>query len=293
MQLTTIKQGNVILQICPQIGGSVARIAYNNIDILRPLLSENIASIGVRALGGYPLIPYSGRIKQARFIWQDKPCQLNRNFGQSPHSIHGNAWQQAWQIDDLQESRCVISLQYRPQQNGDWPFAYSAWQIFAIKDDFIHLHISMRNDEKYAAPAGIGWHPYFRKSGGLKIMTSTKDVWLNNDDHIPYKKIASPPQWQFNQLTDVRELELDNCFTSPNNKVNMLWQDNGLSVQMVSSDILNHLVIFTNRDKDFIAIEPASHCNNAINCGQMTVLEPSAILTADIKLYMQQDLQSS
>ena len=64
----------------------------------------------VRQTSSYPLIPYSNRIAHGRFSFQGIEHQLALNFGDHPHSIHGNAWQSPWQVDEATDTHCRLSL---------------------------------------------------------------------------------------------------------------------------------------------------------------------------------------
>ncbi len=86
----------------------------------------------VRQTSSYPLIPYSNRIAQGRFSFEGVEHQLALNFGDHPHSIHGNAWQKPWQVAEVERcTHCRLSFLHRPV--GDdargWPFAYRAEQM--------------------------------------------------------------------------------------------------------------------------------------------------------------------
>jgi aldose 1-epimerase len=60
---------------------------------------------------------------------------------------------------------------------------------------------------------------------------------------------------------DCDALDLDHCFDGWPGVVHL--RDPLLHTQMSSN--LDHLVVFTNDSRDFVAIEPVSHVNNAFN----------------------------
>jgi aldose 1-epimerase len=56
-------------------------------------------------------------------------------------------------------------------------------------------------------------------------------------------------------------LDIDHCFDGWHGEV--VLQDSEITVRLRSS--LDHLVVFTHAGCDFVAIEPVSHVNNAVN----------------------------
>ncbi len=60
---------------------------------------------------------------------------------------------------------------------------------------------------------------------------------------------------------DCDTLDIDHCFDGWRGDV--VLQDPQMTVRLGSS--LDHLVVFTNAGCDFVAIEPVSHVNNAVN----------------------------
>jgi aldose 1-epimerase len=59
---------------------------------------------------------------------------------------------------------------------------------------------------------------------------------------------------------------LDNCFDGWDGQACLYWPQSGLALEMAAGSGLEHLVVFTPPEPmDFIAVEPVSHLNNAIN----------------------------
>jgi aldose 1-epimerase len=70
--------------------------------------------------------------------------------------------------------------------------------------------------------------------------------------------------------TDCATLDVDHCFDGWGGVVYL--RDELLYTQVTSN--MSRLVVFTNATKDFIAIEPVSHVNNAIHLAQTTGADP-------------------
>ena len=89
---------------------------------------------------------------------------------------------------------------------------------------------------------------------------------------------------------DCAALDVDHCFDGWNGVVNL--RDELLQSRLSAN--LHRLVVFTNDRRDFIAIEPVSHVNNAINMAGTTpetardlgvqTLQPGASMTAQMRI---------
>jgi aldose 1-epimerase len=93
--------------------------------------------------------------------------------------------------------------------------------------------------------------------------------------------------------TDCAELDINHCFDGWAGDVEM--QDALLRIRIRSS--LQRLVVFTNPTRDFVAIEPVSHVNNALQLIEATgasaealgviVLQPGAAMSAHMHIQME------
>ncbi|MEO8163951.1 MAG: aldose 1-epimerase, partial [Betaproteobacteria bacterium] len=94
--LISISAGPLHLDIAPDIGGSIARFYSKDkgqsVEWMRPASAEGIAEANPQMMASFPLVPFSGRVRDGRFVFAGRHINLPRNFGNSPHAIHGNAW---------------------------------------------------------------------------------------------------------------------------------------------------------------------------------------------------------
>src|SRR5262249_47411364 len=62
------------------------------------------------AMSSFPLVPYSGRIRDGRFSFQGRNVVLPLNFLPESNSIHGQAWQVPWQV--VHHDKELAALEY-------------------------------------------------------------------------------------------------------------------------------------------------------------------------------------
>ena len=96
----------------------------------------------VSQVSSFPLVPYSNRIKQGKFTWQDKTIELVLNFPPETGTIHGHGWQAPWQVDRVAEHELVLSYYH---DKDDWPFCYRAIQTFTLSEQGLTVSMSVEN----------------------------------------------------------------------------------------------------------------------------------------------------
>src|SRR6187399_481226 len=97
MTALSLSAGTARVEISPGAGGAIASFTVDGIDVLRRTPPAE-RDANVRAHACYPLVPYSNRIAHAKLRFAGRDFELDRNFGDHPHSIHGVGWQRPWRI---------------------------------------------------------------------------------------------------------------------------------------------------------------------------------------------------
>jgi aldose 1-epimerase len=277
----TLSGAGLRCEIKPELGGCIAGLWLDELPVLRSTPAAQLAT--VRLAGSYPLVPFSNRIGHATLKWQGTSHPLVQNNNPEPHAIHGIGWQRPWQV--LEQDGALLMLACEHRADASWPFAFDASQTFCLRGDVLELTLSMTNQSAVPAPAGLGWHPYFVKRAGSRIAFGATGRWEMSGEKLPTHR-----QPATGLATDCATLDVDHCFDGWDGSVR-LW-DERLSLHISSS--LSRLVVFTNPTRDFVAIEPVSHVNNAANLLQagiapaedlgLEVLAPGASLSARMSI---------
>lgn len=239
-------------EIVPDLGASVSGLWFGDTPVLR---SPGAAALNsARQSGSYPLVPFSNRIAQATLKWNGTSHPLVKNNGTEPHAIHGVGWQRVWEVLDASDQFALLSYEHKP--DASWPFAFDTSQAFRLTAHELELTLSITNQSTSATPVGLGWHPYFMKRPGSHIAFEAEGRWEMDALKLPTHRTASP-----GLDIDCAALDVDHCFDGWNGVLHL--HDEALHTRISSK--LTRLVVFTNPFKDFVAIEPASHVNNAVN----------------------------
>jgi aldose 1-epimerase len=83
---------------------------------------------------------------------------------------------------------------------------------------------------------------------------------------LPERVSDAPARWDFSNARLVADEGLDNCFGGWAGQAQVYWPESDLGVRLQAGVGLDYLVVFTpSQPQGFIAVEPVSHLNNAIN----------------------------
>ena len=273
--------------LAPALGGSIAGLWLDNVPVLRSTPGPALQQVS--AAGSYPLVPFSNRIGHATFNWVGRSHTLLPNVAPAPHAIHGVGWQRPWTV--LQADARQAHLAYHHQADAAWPFAFAAEQLIELSDEGLTLHMTLTNQSEAPMPAGLGWHPFFVKRPGSHLRFTANGRWEMDASKLPTHRLASP-----GLDTDCTALDVDHCFDGWTGDVQL--QDALLRIRIRSN--LQRLVVFTNPTRDFVAIEPVSHVNNALQLMHaaganadalgLIVLQPGESMSAHMHIQMEHQL---
>ena len=278
-----LQAGALRCEIEPRLGGCIAGLWLDGVPVLRSTPAAQLAT--ARQSGSYPLVPFSNRIAQATLSWQGTQHPLVRNNGDEPHAIHGVGWQRAWSV--LEADDRFVMLAYEHRADSAWPFAFDCSQTLRLHEDRLELTLAMTNQSPEAAPSGLGWHPYFVKRTASRVAFAATGRWEMGPDKLPtVRKAAQGLDAQCNSL------DVDHCYDGWDGVVHL--RDELLRVRITSD--LTRLVVFTNGTRDFVAIEPVSHVNNAVNmhgAGKavdelgLRILQPGESMLAQMAIWVE------
>jgi aldose 1-epimerase len=268
--LIELAAGPVRVVLSPEAGGAIARFAVvrdgTPVDLLRPPDPAALAGRAARALGSYPLVPFSNRIAHAAFRFDGRDYRLNRNFPPEPHAIHGDGWQAAWQVESAAADRAVLAYRHAgaASAGAGWPFRYAARQEFTVDADGLTVALAATNRDAHAWPFGCGLHPYFRATPQMRLTARLPQVWMWDTLKLPVARIATPPMWDFSDGRAVAPLNLDHCFAGWDGRAAIAWPELGLAVTIAADGLFGHCVVAV-LPGDVVAVEPVSHANDAVN----------------------------
>ena len=257
--MPSLKSGGAVLDLLPEVGGAVGRFSVDGVDVLRP------APEGVRSpleTACFPLVPFANRISNGEFVFDNRTVRLPRNFGDHPHALHGQGWQNPWTVESQTSDRAVLAYENAADA---WPWAYRAEQRFALSPRALRIELILANCGTDAMPASVGFHPYFSRGPHTTLRTDVAGVWLSDETCIP-TALAGPSQ--FLDLARGAVLAdapfVDHCHIGWSGQATIFEPDGG-AIEMTASPELRCLHIYNPPDGDAFCVEPVSAMPDAFN----------------------------
>lgn len=259
--------GDARLILVPELGGSIGGWTRRGTAILRPTPDAALAGSSSRALSCFPLIPFSNRIAWGRFGFGGETFQLDRNFGDHPHTIHGNAWQRAFTVASQSGTEARLTLDHDPAEDTGhhWPYRYSTALHYGLQPDSLTVTISFTSMDSRPQPVGLGLHPYYPHTPQTAIAFKAGAVWHTGEDSLPDARLAVDGHWSFDPGRIVTPPPLDHCYAGWTGRAEITRPEHGIRVVMAADDIFRHLVVYTPDSKPYLAVEPASNMTDAVN----------------------------
>lgn len=284
--LLELKGGGFELDLCPRHGGSIAALRHRGRDVMRPAGADLLERGEVRRASCFPMVPFSGRIADARFAFRGQSFDLEPNFPPEPHAIHGQGWQHPWQVDHAGEAFAEIVLEHHVPGT---PLSYRARQSFTLSEGALEIEIALANAGEAPMPAGLGLHPYFIRTPEVSLQASLEHLWLTDERNIPRERVELPETLDFSRPRKLASLELDSGFGGWDGRAELIWPETAFRLRIEADPIFDHLVVYVPPGQDFFCVEPASHAANGFNLLEqgvedtgVRVLEPGDVLSGKV-----------
>lgn len=264
------------VDVLPEAGGRISAFwsetGGKRHDWFTPAPSGGASS----SWGSFPLVPFSNRIRDGRFSWQGRAHLIAVSEQHAPHAIHGHGRKRPWTIEGRTDASIDLSYIHA---GGDWPFAYKAYQRISIEAGALFIEMGLENIGQESMPGGLGHHPYLPWRDGPVLETSFGSVWPGKDGVLPSGPTAVPADLDFSSGRPVPR-GLDTGFGGWPGQARILWQREGLALDVECSSALGHVIIFTPSDADFFCFEPVTHAIDALNLVARGVPETGQVAVA-------------
>ena len=285
------------LAVDPQAGAGI--LAFHGCigDRWLPLMPDTREPGCDLAAASFLMIPYSNRIADGTFTFEGQHYQLDNT---AAHAIHGDARKRPWRIVEQSPThlRCVFTSASHDSVNWPWPFEAQA--VYELRDDALHMEVTLTNRGDTAMPGGFGWHPYFSRyltrEGELVMLEFPLEGAYPdaNDTRIPSGPLAPlKPHQDFAREREFTPVNfLDTCCYGFSGG-HIAWPDSGVRLRFEPAANCRHLVLYNPEGKPYFAVEPVLNANDGVNLlgrgeptAGTTVLQPGETLTSDCVLRM-------
>jgi aldose 1-epimerase len=215
----------------------------------------------------FHMLPYSNRVRDARFQFGERTYQLE---DVAKHAMHGALRKRAWRVQT--QSNQVLQCEYETSRDGEvnWPWPLLARIRYEVRGRELKSEMVLTNQGTSSMPCGMGWHPYFVRQieGASPTLTlPVTGVYPDTDgDCLPVGKAMDlPPSLDFRKARRLTPKPgIDCCLAGFSGTAQLLWPEADLSLTLEASSNCSHLVLY-NPDKPHFAVEPVSNANDGFN----------------------------
>ncbi len=285
-----LEVGALSAEIVPSIGGGVARFDLQRdgevVEIFRAWPEGG--STDPKVLGMFVMAPWVSRISGGGFTFNGDFHAVASNITGDPLPLHGDAWLEPWPLVS-HDPRHVRMIR---DSDGTGPFRYRAQMDYGLFSYGLSVRMAIVNTGKIALPFGAGFHPWFPRTPGTRLLAPARTVWLLDEQFAPTEEvpIGQKPDWDFTQARALPPTPINNGFSGWNRKSTIFWDDRNLALDVLPSMPIETYVIYApGADESFFCFEPVTHAVDAHNLKPgpeahgLVILNPGEGLVAECR----------
>lgn len=265
-----LTKGRQRLTLLPEIGGAIRQWQVDGHDVFLPVTTPELGAQHGEAVGAYPMLPYVNRLADGSFSFAGHEYHLTPNMTGCPHPIHGNAWENAWDVLHKSATHAILAFDHTPdsaegKNNPHWPFSYRAVLSYALKDERLEVTMVVENRDTVEQPVGFGFHPFLSAGEDAHLTFHARQVWKTDPQGLPIEAVPCEGEWSFQKPTPIYNRALDHGFSGFGGYAELQQRGLAPSVRIEADFIFSHLTVFTAEKGGFVAIEPATSMTDALN----------------------------
>jgi aldose 1-epimerase len=287
MSHVTLKAGNSIATLAPDVGGGISGLILAGHEILLRERSVDADDADPRNLGEFPMAPWVNRIANGRFAWQGREICVVDGPGHDPQGLHGIGWRSSWSVSDRSETEVTLGITWDGGSGTGWPFPFKFTRRFIIQPHGFAIEARLTNLGTQPMPSAIGFHPYFPTRGAF-VRAQASDGWVTDRVGLPSHLGLEDVAVHMRSGLIIADEPLDNCFVGWDGVVVIDWPTHTLTMR--TQPALPYLQIYSPVDGDRFCVEPQSAIPDAFNRDPATsgvcILAPGANLSACLHLHV-------
>ncbi|HEV8388282.1 MAG TPA: aldose 1-epimerase, partial [Dongiaceae bacterium] len=253
MELLSLHSDQLHLEVAPAAGGSVARLDWRSQPILRRADAAAVARGGASRAAMHPLVPFANRVPGNVIDLVAPPLSLQPNVAGEACALHGIGWQRPWRVLDWSDDRCRLELIVG---EGEWAFGFRATQAFRLRAARFEARIEIENTTKRPIPAGIGFHPYFVRAGGMMLQFRARHFWMEGPGHLPTEAISLPPELDFSGGGMLPVQWRNNGYSGWDGEAVLFDPGRHLRVDLSATEPLRELMLYVPPASAYFCLEP-------------------------------------
>jgi aldose 1-epimerase len=268
--LIELRAGGATALIDPARGGRLASLSIDGRELLRRAPSPDDTSI---RWGCFLMAPWPGRLADGRFSWDGRELQLPRTHGR--HAIHGLGWARPWRVATRSATEAALALDLAA---AGWPPGGVVRERFVLAPGSLRLEAEVEADA--AAPAALGWHPWFLRRGDVRLRLEASSI-LEVDRMIPTgRELPLLGKVDLSTGPELGRRRLDTAYAGVRSPIVIEWPD--LELRLSFGAEITTAVVYTPRE--VFCVEPQTASPNALRNGTATLLRAGGTLASTVLL---------
>lgn len=255
------------LKVVPERGGIIIGFGAASNEILF-LNKETLYDKEKNIRGGIPILfPISGQLEKGEYEWNGQVLQMKN---------HGVARNQSWKVIETktEETQASITLGFKNNEDTrkSYPFEFEVIFTYILTKNQLTIDQEYRNYEDSDMPIYAGFHPYFKTtSKNLTYETDAKTFFDYNDMKI-------------NEIHDT-SLDLTNkkeslvLLDAKKREISFHIPDLKKTISLTYGDEFKYIVLWTEKDQEFVCVEPWMAKTNELNQKEeLVMIQPNEAL---------------
>ncbi len=255
--------GRLVLELTPELGGSVAAFQHDGVDLMRPLRVPRGAAPHALHSGMFPMLPFANSLRDNRFSIDGRTYEVAPNMSGARLNYHGGGWQRPWRLGDTTANRCTLLLDMTEDATG---YAYSAEQEFTLSPDRLNVRVAVTNRGAQRMPFGLGLHPWFPRHGDARAAFSANEVLLEDEAFQAVSLAPIPAAQNFRDGLEPPRAYQNRCYATWNGRARIDWKTLGLGLTIEADPVFQHLMFHVPaHDVETFCLEPQSNRTSAFD----------------------------
>jgi galactose mutarotase-like enzyme len=248
--------------LAPTRGGMVTRFIVGDTNVLY-LDTDTLRDPTKNVRGGIPvLFPIAGRLADDKYKVDGTTYTMKQ---------HGFARSMPWAIVDQATdggARLGLALTANAMTRAQYPFDFRLALTYVLAEGRLTVQTRVSNPGERPLPIAPGLHPYFqladRNKRAARVVTDATEAW---DNRAGARVALREP---IDLSADVVDLHILDHWP----RLVRLTRPDDRDVELALGVPDRVLVVWTERGRDFVCVEPWTARANALNDGTATLVPP-------------------
>jgi aldose 1-epimerase len=246
----------------PSIGGSIAAMRFDDVDVMRPLSTADRAAGDVLGVASFPMLPYANRIAGNAFVFDNRRYEFAMNNPPEIYNVHGTGWRSPWTVAEPDETSALLTLEVL---DADAPYSFRAAQRFRIDSAGIEIGMRIENAGPRRMPFGFGHHPWFERDADTLIEFNARTFHLNEPEGVIGTRIALPAEVSYASPAPPPRRYLCSDYGGWDGLARLRFPARGVGLTIRAEPVFGHLMFYADPARSVFCLEPQTNASGAFN----------------------------